>query len=211
VVARWRRALRLALGLVWLLDAALQYQPTMFGHGFVDGVIAPAAQGNPAPIARPALWAADVIAAQPVLWNALFASLQLAIALGLLGLLGRRTVRPALAASIVWSLGIWWLGEGLGGVLTGAGPIAGAPGPALRAARPAPLAERRARRLRRQHQHRQALGPRRVDDPLPSEGLLALRSGDGEPSRLLFGVAVCILFALIAVAHVLPDMAARAR
>jgi len=31
----WRRGLQIALGLVWLLDAALQYQPYMFSRGFV--------------------------------------------------------------------------------------------------------------------------------------------------------------------------------
>jgi len=35
----------------------------------------------------------------------------------------------ALAASIAWSLGVWWFGEGLGMVLTGdASPVNGAPG-----------------------------------------------------------------------------------
>jgi hypothetical protein len=37
-----------------------------------------------------------------------------------------------LAASVVWSLGVWWFGEGLGGVLTGSGdPLTGAPGAVL--------------------------------------------------------------------------------
>ena len=29
-----RRALQLALGAIWLLDAMLQFQPAMFGKGF---------------------------------------------------------------------------------------------------------------------------------------------------------------------------------
>ncbi len=40
-------------------------------------------------------------------------------------------MRFALAASVAWSLGVWWFGEGLGGVLTGtASPVTGAPGAA---------------------------------------------------------------------------------
>ena len=40
-----------------------------------------------------------------------------------------RPIRVALAASVVWSLGVWWFGEGLGGVLNGtANPVNGAPG-----------------------------------------------------------------------------------
>jgi hypothetical protein len=38
-------------------------------------------------------------------------------------------VRVALAASIAWAVGVWWFGEGLGGVLNGAAsPLTGAPG-----------------------------------------------------------------------------------
>ena len=39
-------------------------------------------------------------------------------------------MRLALGASIAWALAVWWLGEGLGGVLSGAGqyPVNGAPG-----------------------------------------------------------------------------------
>ncbi len=38
-------------------------------------------------------------------------------------------MRVALAASIAWAIGVWWFGEGLGGVLSGAaGPLNGAPG-----------------------------------------------------------------------------------
>jgi hypothetical protein len=66
---------------------------------------------------------------QPAAFNALFATVQLAIGLGLLW---RRTARAALAGSIIWGLSIWWLGEGLGGILAaGASPVTGAPGGAV--------------------------------------------------------------------------------
>ena len=46
-----------------------------------------------------------------------------------IGIAWRPTVRVALAASIVWALGVWWFGEGLGMVLTNrASPVNGAPG-----------------------------------------------------------------------------------
>jgi hypothetical protein len=48
------------------------------------------------------------------------------------GLLVRRTARVALAASIAWALGVWWLGEGLTGLASGqASLINGAPGSAF--------------------------------------------------------------------------------
>jgi len=38
-------------------------------------------------------------------------------------------VKVALATSMVWSLGVWWIGEGFGGVFSGqANPVTGAPG-----------------------------------------------------------------------------------
>jgi hypothetical protein len=124
-----RRGLQIALALAWLLDAALQYQPYMFGKGFVNQVLAPATMGNPAAIADPAMAAARLIGHDVAAWNALFATIQLALAAGLLW---RRTARAALAGTIAWSLSVWWLGEGLGGIFTGtATPLTGAPGAAL--------------------------------------------------------------------------------
>jgi hypothetical protein len=121
-----RRGLQLVLGLIWVLDGALQYQPFMFTRGFAGQVIAPTGAGNPGWVAGPVAWAAAQIGQHLVLANASFATLQLAIGLGIIW---PRTTRLALAASVPWGLGVWWLGEGLGGVLTGAAnPLTGAPG-----------------------------------------------------------------------------------
>ena len=120
-----RRWLQLALAAVWLLDAILQLQSFMFTKGFGQSLAATAA-GNPAIVADPITWSARLIEAHPTWTNAAFASVQVFIALGIAW---RPTVKVALAASVAWSLGVWWLGEGLGGVLTGtASPVSGAPG-----------------------------------------------------------------------------------
>ncbi|TAM83716.1 MAG: hypothetical protein EPN43_13020 [Jatrophihabitans sp.] len=124
--AHRRRTLTRLLGLLWLLDAALQYQPFMFTQAFPDGVIRPAADGSPAWVAGPVRWAAGLLSAHLVVCNALFATVQLAIAAGLFV---AATVRLALAASIVWALLVWWLGEGLGSTLAGPqSPLMGLPG-----------------------------------------------------------------------------------
>jgi hypothetical protein len=123
-----RRGLQVALGLLWLLDGALQLQPFMFTRGFAMQVIAPAGQGQPAFVSGPSGWAAHVIAAQPAFWTSVFASVQLAIGVGLLL---RRTAPFALGASIAWALGVWYFGEGLAGLASGhASMLAGAPGAA---------------------------------------------------------------------------------
>jgi hypothetical protein len=124
-----RRRVQLVLGVIWLLDAALQYQPYMFIRAFATQVIEPAGAGSPGFVARPVTFTVELMMHDQVAFNALFATVQLAIGLGLLW---RRTVRAALADSIIWALSIWWLGEGLGGILTGsASPVTGAPGAAV--------------------------------------------------------------------------------
>jgi hypothetical protein len=120
-----QRRLQVCLGLLWLLDAALQYQPFMFGPGFVTSGIEPAAAGNPAAIVASVTWASHVMLRHIAAYNAMFATIQLLLAIGFFF---RRTVKLALAASIVWALSVWWFGESLGGILTGTSPLAGLPG-----------------------------------------------------------------------------------
>ena len=120
-----RRKLQLLLAGVWLLDAILQFQAFMFGKGFAQ-MLGATGPGNPGVIAGPISWAARIIAQHGIVTNAIFAAIQLLIALGIAS---RPTVRLALGVSIAWALAVWWLGEGLGGVLSGAAsPVNGAPG-----------------------------------------------------------------------------------
>jgi len=119
------RGLRLALAALWLADATLQCQPFMFTRAFGQ-TLAASAPGNPRVVAGPVTWSAEIIGQHPAVTNAAFATIQLLIALGIAW---RPAVKAALAASVAWSVAVWWLGEGLGGVLTGsASPWTGAPG-----------------------------------------------------------------------------------
>lgn len=123
-----RRVLQLALAGLWLLDALLQYQPAMFSGAFGQSLAA-TARGNPAIVARPITWDAALVQQHAMALNAVFATIQLLLGLGIAF---RPTVRPALAASVAWSAGVWWFGEGLGGLLNGtANPVTGAPGAAI--------------------------------------------------------------------------------
>ncbi len=121
-----RRGIQITLGVFWLADGALQLQPFMFGRGFADQVLMPAYMGSPSGVSAPALAFTRLILHAPAAWNTAFAVTQLLLGLGLLW---RPSVRAALAASIAWALAVWWVGEGLGGVLSGsASPLTGAPG-----------------------------------------------------------------------------------
>jgi hypothetical protein len=120
-----RRWLQLGLAALWVLDGILQYQSFMFTRAF-GRMLAGSADGNPALVADSVRWAAGIIERSPVTTNAAFATIQLALGLGIAW---RPAVKVALAGSVAWSAAVWWFGEGLGGVLSGtASPVSGAPG-----------------------------------------------------------------------------------
>jgi hypothetical protein len=113
------------------MDAALQLQPFMFtkGPAGFSGMLHGMAPGNPSWISHTITWNASLVYHQPVLTNAIFATIQFVVALGIAW---PRTCRVALVLSVGWALGVWWFGEGLGGIFTGAAtPLGGGPGPVL--------------------------------------------------------------------------------
>ncbi len=123
--ARHRRVLQLCLAGLWLLDGVLQVQVFMFSHGFADSV-ADAAGVNPAVIAGPVSWTSRLIGAHGAVATIAIAVVEVLIGLGIAW---RPTVRLALGVSLAWALGVWWLGEGFGGLFTpDANAVAGAPG-----------------------------------------------------------------------------------
>ena len=121
-----RRALQLVLAGLWLLDGVLQYQPFMYTKGFTQ-MLAGTADGNPAVIARPITWDADPGRAPPGAAQHA-SSRRSSCCSGWASRSGRRSGSRSPPRSL-WSLGVWWFGEGLGGVLNGAAsPLNGAPG-----------------------------------------------------------------------------------
>jgi hypothetical protein len=123
------RKLQVALGLIWLVDGALQVQPFMFRRSFVTQIIAPNEVGQPGVIATPIRFMAHLIEPRVMWFNLLAVTVQVLIGLGLIY---RPTVKAALLTSFGWALSVWWMGEGLGGLFTGhSSPLTGAPGAAL--------------------------------------------------------------------------------
>src|SRR5580658_6425943 len=121
-----QRALQIVLGLFWILDAALQYQPYMFGKNFVSTYITANASGQPEPIAWLITNVGHFVSPDVAVWNFFFATIQVVIGFGLLY---RKSVRVALVISFFWAIGVWFFGEGMGGLLTGtATALSGAPG-----------------------------------------------------------------------------------
>lgn len=138
VGARWRRRaaavgpqrrLQVALGLIWLVDGALQLQPFMFSRSFVTQIIAPNAIGQQGFVAAPVTYMAHLIEPRVALFNLFAAAIQLLIGLGLIY---RPTVKVALPGIVLVGAGCLVDRRGLGGLLTGtASPLTGAPGAAL--------------------------------------------------------------------------------
>jgi hypothetical protein len=123
------RHLQLALAAFWAIDALLQFQPENFTRGLIFSTILGNAENQPQPISSSLVWASHVLGPHPVALNITIIAVQLSIAAGVLW---PRTIKPALGLSIAWALGVWWLGEGFGGIFAGkATLLVGAPGPAL--------------------------------------------------------------------------------
>jgi hypothetical protein len=119
----------MALGALWLLDGALQFQPSMFSKSFFADMLGMANMGLPGPLTAAEFRVSDLLTAHPVGWNAAFATLQVALGLGLLW---GRTARYTRPAAIAWALGVWVFGEGVGGMfMPGVSALNGAPGAAL--------------------------------------------------------------------------------
>ncbi len=126
-----QRTFQLVLATVWLLDAVLQLQPFMFTRGSngFSGMLNNLAAGNPGWVAHSITWNASNVYHNPVVSNTVFALVQFLIGFGIVW---KRSLKPALALSIVWSLGVWWFGEGLGNIAHGgATPFGGGPGAVL--------------------------------------------------------------------------------
>ncbi|HEX3804162.1 MAG TPA: hypothetical protein VHV75_15100 [Solirubrobacteraceae bacterium] len=119
------RTVQTILGLIWLLDGGLQFQSFMYSKGFID-MLTSMSPGQPHWLGSSINWGANLAAGNISLYNTGFALVQVAIGLGLLY---RPTVKSALLLSFVWSLFVWWFGEGFGMLFMNmAQPLTGAPG-----------------------------------------------------------------------------------
>jgi hypothetical protein len=123
-----RRTVQTVLGLIWLLDGALQFQSWMYSHAFVQMLTSMDA-GQPHWLSSSIGWGARIANGDLGLWNTLFALTQVAIGVGILY---RPTLRLALGCSFAWAFVVWWFGEAFGMLFMNmANPLTGAPGAVL--------------------------------------------------------------------------------
>ena len=122
------RTVQTILGLIWLLDGALQFQTFMYGKGFIQMLMG-MAPDQPIWLRSSLTWTAHAAQHDLTLFNTLFALIQVGIGLGLLY---RGSVKYALAVSFAWALFVWWFGEAFGMLFMNmANALTGAPGAAI--------------------------------------------------------------------------------
>jgi hypothetical protein len=190
-LVRTQRALQIVLGLLWLLDAGLQFQPYMFSSNFTTTYLLNNAQNQPDVIRWIVTNVGNFVGPHVAVWNTFFALIQVAIGLGLLF---RRTVRPALAVSFFWVFGVWFFGEGLGMIFTGsASALTGAPGSVVLYGLIGLMAWPRSARTEEDAKTE------------PSVGLASSAAGQGIGGAVTALVVWCGYWSLAAVLFLLPD------
>lgn len=128
---RARMVLRIAFGILWIVDGILQAQPQMAG-GLPSAVIAPGAAASPG-------WVRDVVNAGGTIWSfhpvqaaASAVWIQAGIGLWLIAAESGWPSRLAGLASAAWGLIVWMFGEAFGGIFApGLSWLTGAPGAVL--------------------------------------------------------------------------------
>jgi hypothetical protein len=120
------RSVQTVLGLIWLLDGALQFQSFMYGNGFIQFLNGMVMAGQPHWLASSMNWANTTFQSHQDVYNTLFALIQVAIGVGILY---RRTTKFALGISFLWAFVVWWFGEAFGMLFMNmANALTGAPG-----------------------------------------------------------------------------------
>jgi hypothetical protein len=126
-----RKTLQRILGLLWLIDGILQFQPQMFTMNMVNGVMKPMLVGQPGLFAPSLQFIVTQTTLHLTAVNLLIGIVQVCLGLGFL-LLPDRWVKELVIASIVWALIVWYGGEGMSMLFTGTSSIlTGSPGAVL--------------------------------------------------------------------------------
>jgi cytochrome oxidase Cu insertion factor (SCO1/SenC/PrrC family) len=126
-----RRFLRIAFGILWIFDGALQAQPRMAG-GLPSQVIEPVAASSPRWVQHLVNVGGTVWSYHPVQAAAAAVWIQAGLGLWLIAASAGWWSRLAGLASVSWGLTVWVFGEAFGGIFApGLTWLSGAPGAVL--------------------------------------------------------------------------------
>ncbi|MFG1460447.1 MAG: hypothetical protein AAE987_03600 [Thermoplasmataceae archaeon] len=127
---RPQKFIRLSFGVLWIVDAILQVQPEM-NNLFAQYTLYPILQMGTVP-AFFAKFAIKFWDTNPPMIDLAAAMVQLYVGALTLAVKNGRLFVAVQAIAIIWSVGIWFFGEGLGGVLSvGSTFLTGLPGSVL--------------------------------------------------------------------------------
>ncbi len=118
-----RRSIQTVLGMIWVLVGALQFQSFMYGKGFIQ-LLQGLTAGQPGWVASSVNQGAATMESHQAIFNTGAALIQVAIGLGILY---KRTTKPAILVSFAWVLVVWWFGEAFGMLFMATTPMGGAP------------------------------------------------------------------------------------
>ncbi len=126
-----RKILQRILGVLWLIDGLLQFQPQMFTMNMVNGIMKPMLNGQPGLVEPSLQFIITQTTNHLTAVNLLIAIVQVLLGIGFL-VLPDRWVKPVVIVSIVWAFIVWYGGEGMSMLFTGqASILTGAPGAVL--------------------------------------------------------------------------------
>jgi cytochrome oxidase Cu insertion factor (SCO1/SenC/PrrC family) len=126
-----RRFLRIAFGIIWIIDGVLQAQPKM-AEGMPSQVIQPAAATSPHWVQHVVNWAGTTWSYHPIEAGAAAVWVQVGIGAWLLAAPRGRLSRAAGLVSVGWGLVVWVFGEAFGQIFApGLTILFGAPGAVL--------------------------------------------------------------------------------
>ncbi len=121
-----------SLGILWIIDGLLQFQPLMFGQDFINTILTPLLSNQPSFLHALIAFGIWAWGTNTVITNSLAALLQISIGIFLLFPLSDMRFKMGAYTSIVWGLIVWVYGEGAGLLLTGSASFyLGAPGAVL--------------------------------------------------------------------------------
>ena len=117
------------LGIFWIIDGLLQFQPKLLTSNFITEVIQPTLKNSPSQIEKLSSFLSHIFLLNPIIFGILIGLIQISI--GCL-IISKKYRMAGLYSSLIWSIFVWIFGQGLGDIFNHKfNFLMGSPGPSL--------------------------------------------------------------------------------